>query len=48
MIDGADPSDVKQVEAQLWAPPIGETPQGVWSAEAEMDAFRSLKAALGQ
>lgn len=48
MTDGADPAEVRKVEAQLWMPPKGEAPKGVWSPEAEMEAFGALKAALGK
>lgn len=53
MTEGADGSpesqnEVRKLEAQLWAPPLGEAPRGPWAPEAEMDAFRSLKTSLGQ
>lgn len=50
MTDGRDPKDIQKLEIQVWMPPkIEETPvEGPWSAEAEMGAFRSLKASLGQ
>lgn len=45
-----DQKDVDKFEAQLYRPPVGvQAPAvGPWSAEAEMAAFRSMKAALGQ
>jgi hypothetical protein len=48
MTDGADPNDVRKLEAQLWIPPAGEEPKGAWSPEAEMAAFDSLRVSLGQ
>lgn len=37
---------LRKFEAQLWRPPVGQVGEGVWSAEAETAAFRSLKARL--
>jgi hypothetical protein len=48
MTDGAERTDVEKLEIQLWTPPVGEEGQGVWSAEAEMEAFNALRTALGQ
>lgn len=42
------PDDVRKFDIRLWVPPPGVAPtRGPWSAEAEADAFRALKAALG-
>jgi len=42
-------AEVTKVKAQLWMPPPHEEATvGPWSAEAEMAAFASLRASLGQ
>lgn len=48
MTEHGDEAGIRKLEAQLWRPPPGVQAQGPWSAEAEMNAFRSLKSALGQ
>lgn len=43
----AEPQDIEKFRIQLWRPPKGVVPtRGPWSAEAETNAFRTLKAAL--
>lgn len=42
-------ADIAKLKAKLWRPPPeAEVVEGPWSAEAEMAAFRNLKAAMGQ
>jgi hypothetical protein len=44
-----DPKEVAKAKTQLWMPPKGVEPdRGPWSAESEMEAFRSLQRALEQ
>jgi hypothetical protein len=44
--------ELAKLEALLWQPPKGveepPPPESPWAAEAEMAAFRSLKAEVGQ
>ena len=46
--DAQDEAEITKLEAKLWRPPTGEEPAGIWSAEAEMDLFRSLKDSLAR
>jgi hypothetical protein len=47
-IRGRDPAAVQRFNTRLWMPPPGVVAtRGPWSAEAETDAFRSVRAALG-
>lgn len=42
-------ADIEKIRAKVWMPPAGVEPvEGPWSAAAEMNAFASLKASLGQ
>jgi hypothetical protein len=42
-------ADLAKIRANVWMPPAGVEPtEGPWSAAAEMSAFASLKASLGQ
>lgn len=46
----AQPKDVDKFKARLWRPPKGQEvkhEKSPWSADAEMQAFASLKKALG-
>ena len=42
----AEQADVQKMKARLWIPPKGEEPKGVWSPEAETDAFNALQRSL--
>jgi len=48
MTDGADPAEVRKLEARVWVPPSGEVARGPWSADAEMAAFDALRSKLGK
>lgn len=42
------PDSIRKFDIRLWIPPAGIAPtRGPWTPEAEMQAFRGLKAALG-
>lgn len=42
------PDSIRSFDIRLWVPPRGVAPtRGPWSAEAEAEAFRGLKNALG-
>lgn len=40
-------ADVDRVKEQIWRPPAGEAGEGIWSAEAETEAFEAAMKALG-
>lgn len=46
--EGIEQAEILKAEAQLWAPPPGAEARGPWAPEAEMAAFRSLKAQVTQ
>lgn len=39
--------DVERVREQVWLPPKGEEPTGVWAADAETEALHGLMEDLG-